>query len=52
MTTEEIDLSPVSPKGEKPRPSANRITLGNSTRRWCRKEVNSMPSPLGCVTVG
>jgi len=34
----EKDLSPVSPKGEKPRPFSNRIFLENSTRRWCRKE--------------
>ena len=42
-----VDLSPVSPKGEKPRPFSNKIILGNSTRLQCRKEGNKMPSPLG-----
>jgi len=44
---EGIDLSPVSPKGEKPRPLEMGLCLGNSTCRQRRKEVNSVPSPLG-----
>jgi len=56
MTTEEIDLSPVSPKGEKPRPSANSIVLGNSTRPSVQKRSQlsaiSFRSPTGCFAKG
>jgi len=39
--------SPVSPKGERLRHPRTEPRLGNPTRHRRRKEVNSMPSPLG-----
>jgi len=37
----------MSPKGEKPIHHRTKLFLGNPTIASARKEINSMPSPLG-----